>query len=230
MLIDRRLKKFKNIHKGKRAFAIASGPSLNKIDLSLLEGEITLGVNRVYIKEDLNLNYLFVGDRQTAIQYKKELANVEVDALFSSRGIYTDVFRNPNHYYFTGHGAWEFHPNVMEKIHGGRSVSFVVMQFAYYMGIDELYFLGLDHSWDISKSLSKGRQLTTVGEDVNHFDPNYYGDGIKWFEPKYEEMEKSFKMASKFYRKNKRVLANATPDTALSGRIIRKVKYEELFK
>lgn len=38
---------FKNIHSGRRCFIIGNGPSLNKIDYSLLENEITFTVNQL---------------------------------------------------------------------------------------------------------------------------------------------------------------------------------------
>ena len=45
----RRLAEMKDIHKGKRAFIIGNGPSLNQTDLSKLKNEITFGMNRVYL-------------------------------------------------------------------------------------------------------------------------------------------------------------------------------------
>ena len=49
-----KLRKYKNIHKGKRCFIIANGPSLKKIDFSLLKDEITIGMNRIYLIKKLN--------------------------------------------------------------------------------------------------------------------------------------------------------------------------------
>src|SRR5688572_2335525 len=45
----KRLKQFKDIHKGKRAFIIGNGPSLKQTDLTKLKNEITFGMNRIYI-------------------------------------------------------------------------------------------------------------------------------------------------------------------------------------
>ena len=49
-----KLESFKDIHKGDRCFVIANGPSLRKMDLSLLQNEITLGMNRIYLLEKVN--------------------------------------------------------------------------------------------------------------------------------------------------------------------------------
>ena len=38
---------YKDAHKGKRVFLIANGPSLSDTNLNLLEGEITIAMNRI---------------------------------------------------------------------------------------------------------------------------------------------------------------------------------------
>jgi len=40
---------FHNLHQGQRCFILGNGPSLRKTDLSLLEGEVTFGMNRIYL-------------------------------------------------------------------------------------------------------------------------------------------------------------------------------------
>ena len=45
----RRLAALKDIHKGKRAFVIANGPSLKQTDMSKLRNEFTFGMNRIYL-------------------------------------------------------------------------------------------------------------------------------------------------------------------------------------
>src|SRR5512139_27519 len=45
----RRLAALKDIHKGKRAFVIANGPSLKQTDMRKLRNEFTFGMNRIYL-------------------------------------------------------------------------------------------------------------------------------------------------------------------------------------
>ena len=45
---ERRLKALRNTHAGERCFIIGNGPSLNKLDLTLLRSERTFGVNAIY--------------------------------------------------------------------------------------------------------------------------------------------------------------------------------------
>ena len=46
--IDSWLSQNKNIHTGERCFILATGPSLNKLDLSKIKDEYTIGVNGIY--------------------------------------------------------------------------------------------------------------------------------------------------------------------------------------
>lgn len=62
-----RNKAFKNIHRNRRCFVLGNGPSLNKIDFSLLENEITFTVNRLNLHPDfekLHSNYHFITDEE----------------------------------------------------------------------------------------------------------------------------------------------------------------------
>ena len=54
----------KDKYKGKRCFIIATGPSTSKIDLTLLENEITIGVNDIQ-KSNFIPNYIVVSDAET---------------------------------------------------------------------------------------------------------------------------------------------------------------------
>ena len=58
------LKVSKNKYKHDRVFILATGPSLNKINLAKLKNEYTIGVNSIYkIANDINLNYfIYVSD------------------------------------------------------------------------------------------------------------------------------------------------------------------------
>ena len=51
----------KNIYKS-RCFIVGTGESLNKIDLSLLENEITIGINLILKHPTFVPNYLCVAD------------------------------------------------------------------------------------------------------------------------------------------------------------------------
>ena len=44
-----RLSHYRNIHRGKRCFVMANGPSLGEMQLQLLRDEYTISMNRAYL-------------------------------------------------------------------------------------------------------------------------------------------------------------------------------------
>lgn len=76
-------KKYKNIHKGKRCFILGNGPSIDKLDFSLLSKEIVFTVNQIMRKPDfekLKTNYHFIADQN---YFKLDIKNAEDAELLS---------------------------------------------------------------------------------------------------------------------------------------------------
>jgi hypothetical protein len=76
-----RLAALKDIHKGKRAFIIGNGPSLKQTDLGKLKGEITFGMNRIYLmfpEMGFKTTYLSVVNDLVIEQTASDLAALEI--------------------------------------------------------------------------------------------------------------------------------------------------------
>lgn len=233
------LDEFENLHKGKRAFLVAGGPSLKDTDVTLLDNEIVFAVSKVYKKEDLKINYHFIGDYNIAKQFSAEIGRIECDGLFVSNSIYSScMFGHPRLYSFFGHTKKKFCKTPYEGVHGGGTSTFVAMQFAYFMGIQELYVIGLDHYITLKEQLNlvektgvkkRGFDLVeTTGEDVNHFTKDYYPKGVKWFVPQVGRMAESYLMARKAFELDDRKIYNASLVTGLSEEILPKIEYEKV--
>jgi len=65
----------KNKHKGKRCFIVGTGASLNSIDMSLLENEITISLNNILWKNDFTPNYLCVADTTVLERHYNDIFN-----------------------------------------------------------------------------------------------------------------------------------------------------------
>lgn len=233
------LERFENLHKGKRAFLVAGGPSLKDTDVTLLDDELVYSVSLTYKKKDLKTNYHFIGDYNIAKQFPEEIGRIECDGLFISNSIYSSMlFNHPNSYSFLGHTKKEFCKNPYNGVHGGGTSTFVAMQFAYFMGIQELYVIGLDHYLTLDKQLSQVKKtgivknkhdlVETIGEDVNHFTKDYYPKGVKWFVPQVDRMAESYLMARKAFEEDSRKIYNASLITGLSEEVLPRIDYEKL--
>lgn len=206
------LEKFKNIHRGERAFIACNGPSLNDIDVSKLKGEIVFGLNRGYLKEGLPIKYLVVIAKPVVEQWKDELLSVNCDALFANNIAGNHVYK------MKWSGGYEFfQTDITKPMWQGHTVTYVAMQIAYYMGITELYCIGMDHSfvYDNTKKNENGPGLTNVGDDLNHFDPNYFGDGTYWLAQNPKSVERAYELARKAFEDSGRSLYNASTFTIL---------------
>ena len=69
----------KNKHKNKRCFIVATGSSLNKLDLSLLKNEITIGINLILKKDNFIPNYLCVADTTVMEKHYHDIFNSKMD-------------------------------------------------------------------------------------------------------------------------------------------------------
>lgn len=219
------LRKFKNIHKGGRAFIACNGPSLNDIDVSKLNGETVFGLNRGYLKKELPIKYLVVIAKPVIEQWPEEILKVPCDALFCNK-------LSGNHVY---HMSWKgdepfFQKDLTKPMWQGHTVTYVAMQLAYYMGITELYCIGMDHkfSYENTKKNPDGHGLVNVGNDLNHFDPNYFGDGSVWLKQDKQHVETAYNLARRSFEVDGRKIYNASTFTILSEEILPRIDFNDI--
>lgn len=146
-----------NSYKGRRAFLIASGPSLKKENLETLRNEITIGVNESYKALLFQPNFLCIGDRFLWPFVKKVYARMEQSKLFLSTGMDGSVGRDYEGSNLIGWAHLNRKKSITEygihwdlenkPLHIGYGVvPEVAIPFACYCGFSELYLLGCDCS------------------------------------------------------------------------------------
>lgn len=217
---QRKIAAYKNKHRGERCFIIGNGPSLNQLDMTLLQGEKTFGVNAIYLnykKMGFYPTYYVVEDIFVAEDRQEEInAYQESDKFFgnylkycltpSPRTTWMNIVLNMRYKDFP-----RFSTNAGRRMYVGGTVSFLCLQLAYYMGFSEVYLIGFDHNYIIPDSVKlSGTTLESTEADPNHFDPNYFGKGKRWHDPKVERMEESYRKAKFAYEADGRRIYNAT--------------------
>lgn len=234
-----KLMKLKNKYKSKnkRAFIIGNGPSLNINDLELLENEITFAANKIYLcfnETNWRPTYYFVVDNLVYNQNLEDIKELNLVKFFSidllnkekrvNNGIYFNIDRKENKNVLPN-----FSTNPFYDINKGNTVVYAMMQFAVYMGIKEIYFLGMDFNFQTpleSDSVNKN-QLISSGE-INHFHKDYRKSGEKWNTPNMEGLEKSFKKVLKYSKENNIKVYNTTRGGKLE--ILPRIDFDSLFK
>ena len=220
-----KLKQFKDKHKGQDCFIIGNGPSLASMDLTPLNNYHTFGLNKIYLlfdKVDLNLSYHVAVNRLVIEQSAREFKNLSCPTFLSFRNSSDRKQYGEHVYYLFTSGTYTFHRNIIEKIWDGATVTYVAMQIAYYMGFKRIFLIGVDHNFKASGAPNEKQFMK--GEDLNHFDPNYFGNK-EWQLPNLEASELAYHLAGYFFIKDERRIYDATVNGKLE--IFSKISYEE---
>jgi hypothetical protein len=237
-LNEKRLLSFKGKHKGQRAFVIGNGPSLNQCDLGLLKGEITFGVNAIYLNQEkmgFYPTYYVVEDDFVAEDRADEINQLKGPTKFFGnylRYCIQDqpgvVWLNLSMNYGPYPGFPHFGRNAARMVWVGGTVTYICLQLAYYMGFTEIYLIGFDHSYKIPADAKiEGSGILSQSNDPNHFNSSYFGKGYRWHDPMVERMEQALRRAREIYEGNRRRIFNATIGGKLE--VFDRVDYSSLF-
>lgn len=157
------LEEYKDKYQGKRCFVICNGPSLTEEDYIKLKDEYTFGMNMIFNwfeKTDIETDFLVVQDyfsraveMQEGFKKVKKSKVILSDHIFKKYGYDTDVchFRVPA-------SMWNMHfPNRFQRFMVndekigfaiGKSVAFLCVELACFMGFKEIYLIGSDCTFE----------------------------------------------------------------------------------
>ena len=106
----------------------------------------------------------------------------------------------------------------LKGVYGGWTVLYPQIQLAFFMGMREIYLIGVDFTFDVPTSTGKtcqhGEILTHKGE-INHFHPEYRKPGETWTMPQLELQRKAFSAAKMAVEAQGGCIYNASRETAL---------------
>ncbi len=125
---------YRNRHRGKRLFIVASGPSLLDVPTERLRGEITLTVNDALLKFP-HSHYAAIMDSRKLHELHLEL--LEVEGLFTLKG-------NSYGTEVPLLGTDGFSLDLEQGAFSGYTTAYFALQIAVFMGFREIYYLGLD--------------------------------------------------------------------------------------
>lgn len=221
-----RLLQFKNIHQGEDCFIIGNGPSLNKMDLSLLNDYYTIGMNKIFLifeKTKIDLSYLVAVNELVIEQSIEEFKKFNIP-LFLAYNTYSPDLERSNIYWLYTKKPWAFYGQITEGISVGGTVTFVALQLAYYLGFKRIFLIGVDHNF-VQKGQPNETQ-TMECNDENHFHPDYF-KGNKWQLADLDASEISYKLAKRFCSLNNIEIFDATVDGNLN--IFKKIDIKNVY-
>ncbi|MFH0879181.1 MAG: hypothetical protein V2A34_05675, partial [Lentisphaerota bacterium] len=205
-----KLAKFMNQHTGRRAFIIGNGPSLKIADLDRLHDEITFASNKIYLaydQADWRPTYYTVCDYLVA-QNNADRINALVETKIFPSSLqqhgcggthvitYEERFENKcfdqAREMERAQADFLFSRDARFGVQGGYTVIYHQLQLAFFMGIREVYLIGLDFHFHVPKNVVEDprftsdvyrKALSSTGE-CNHFHPDYRKPGENWSVPR----------------------------------------------
>jgi len=207
----------RGIHTGRRAWIVGNGKSLLQTDPCTLakRGELTFAFNAVWRWPKFKPTYYCVEDRLVAADQAKDFnafqADCKIVAADLAHCLDADVFVafDRSHDDFP-----RFSHDSGRVVYWGGTVSYMAMQLAYYMGIRDLYCIGMEGYKEIPETAERdGAVITsTQDDDPNHFDPAYFGKGKKWHDPCQERMKEAHARAREEFAAACGGIWNCSPD------------------
>jgi glycosyltransferase involved in cell wall biosynthesis/uncharacterized Rossmann fold enzyme len=224
-----RLKSLKDAYLGERIFILGNGPSLNKVDLNRLKNEYTFAVNKIYLlfdKTDWRPNFYTCLDWRVTPDSYNTINNLKDMTFFFPNRFHSLLREGENVFWYysksPGYSIHEkFETDITNGVRGGGTVLVAAIQIAFYLGFREIYLTGVDASYSVPKTVIQSGEdrfgngikinlESTKDDDINHFDPKYFGKGAKWHDPNVNEMIRGFLNCRKAIEINGGKFYNAT--------------------
>ena len=189
---------------------VANGPSLNKSDLSLLQGSDVIISNFAIISKKLEglATYLTITNDLVARQ-----GSVRFNALDVTRvlpfWLHNSMTAGDNTVFLPATVNPTFCGDIAGTFSWRSTVSYFNMQLAFALGYENVVLIGFDHSYKQAAGLKEGTAIEQKDEDPNHFDPRYF-QGKTWQAADTGNMEQMYLVARDAYAAAGRRIVNAT--------------------
>jgi len=217
-------------HRGERCFILGNGPSLASMDLSLLRGETTFGMNRIYLlfpSLGFQTTYYVAVNELVIEQCAREIRALRGPKFITWRArrwLWRDceaIFLDTDYT-----GAEAFATALGDRVFEGSTVTFVALQIAYHLGFEDVVLIGVDHRFTARGE--PNAPVVSAGDDPDHFSKGYFGKGFRWQLPDLEASERAYRLARRAYEAAGRRVVDATVGGKLE--VFPKVDYLSLFE
>lgn len=211
---------FKNKHKGKRCFIIATGPSLRKSDLDLLlsHKELCFGVNRIFNMHETKWkpDYYMALDDKFILEYEDQIKSYDVENKFIEMNFHNIEARSIYPIHVVTNSIFDDLPEFSEKmewgVYGATTVTYGCIQMAVYMGFKEIYLLGVDCNY-LANSKNNYFFEESKEDNMNHQE---------------DKMVMAYRAAKEYADRHGIKIYNATRGGMLE--VFERVKFDSLFE
>lgn len=206
-----------NKHDGETCVVIGNGPSLSDVRLErLAERYPTFGSNRIYTYPFVP-TYYAIADQLMIHACIEDIQKTEFNPveMFLPRA-FDLPFGNPLTYVV----KYDFSFDPTHEVVIGGTVTYVLLQLAYWMGFSKVLLVGVDHNYPMADKGKPGSVfLATEAKDPDHFEPKgggqYFSKGRMFARPELKGTENSYMLAKHAFESNGRKIINCTRNSKL---------------
>lgn len=214
---DRRISRLYNRHAGSPGFVIGNGPSLRAQDLERLTRHVSIASNRIYlIYKETNWRPTYYSLADTLLIQRESDRIVSFDMPVFTRKVNRKHFQDPGDVIFLDqlkdenryqHG---FSHNILEGLSIDRSVTQINLQIAYYLGLNPVYLIGIDHNYPHVEAPKQGNTTFVYTGGKNHFCDDYLKLNEEHKNPHFSAQDRDYRVAKAAYEAKGRQIINCT--------------------
>jgi len=241
-LLSKKVKRFKDIHRGESCFIIGNGPSLTADDLNKIKKLVSFSSNRInlFLEETKwKPHYYTIIDPPMTTNFfdevynmkKKQMFIVVLDNSFNAlkKHFSKDCIFLRRYFEHEKNGLPKFSEDLSKKTHTSGTVTYVNIQLATYMGFKKIYLIGVDNNYAINKQKDGSIQINKdlIGKD--YFKESYYksNENAKQVPINIYAMTQAYFSAKKYCDQKGIKIYNATRGGKLE--VFPRVNFDDLF-
>lgn len=215
-------------HAGERVVLIVNGPSLNRMDLSFLRREVTIGVNRIFLgtkKFGFYPRYYVAVNNKLIAQSAKEIGALNCVKFISARNSHLLAESALTYHINTSTPPVRFCRNIAKGVYEGWTVTYAALQIAFHLGFREVVIIGMDHrraGGDARESGAADRE-----QNSGQYSADCFGGRQNWDHPDLSNAEESYRIARTEFEDAGRLIIDATLDGECT--VFEKADYRQVF-
>lgn len=205
------LRALKDHYKGKPLLIVGNGPSINETPLERFGQIPSIGMNKIdllFTRTQWRPSMILCVNTIVVRQHRDQFLSSEIPVFLAWKNRWFVRRKSKNLHYFNVFDSEEFSFDLAKGVGSGATVTYAALQFAYYMGADPVIIVGVDHNFD--RSGASNIYERRAGDDVNHFDPNYFANGAIWGIPNLDASEEVFLRSRRAFEADGRSVVDAT--------------------
>lgn len=222
----KKLGEYRDRHRGERCFVLGNSPSLKELDLTLLKGEVTFGVNRVMpAYEQLGLppvTYYCASDPNSPRHVDGDFARARARRVFlrwpDMDRSHDAIYVPQNDYGLFMAEGWFPRDLAQGATRGKTVINDLVLPLAWYMGFHEVILIGVDLDWMEGGETSEKHFYSEDSKDMKRY--------VGHVAP-VDEMLESIATAARVFEAHGRRIVNASPRGRVD--VVPRVDWNSLF-